>query len=146
MSLDVLRKIVAGVFLAGFIAIWAWIALKLFRFDATTENPRLELNTAFTTVSGALSASVGAGTAAVLGIEVQKAKRSGAGLTASVASGATASLLVVIGVLSYLAVAVLLIGAWLDEGDAAPEVVESFAIGALGWMGGAFAAVFAAPG
>jgi hypothetical protein len=146
VTLDVLRRIIAGVFLAGFVAIWVWIAIKLFRFDATTEKPNLVLDTAFTTISGALSASVGAGTAAVLGIEVQKVKQSGAGLTASVANGATASLLIVLAVLAYLAVAVLLIAVWLHEGDAAPEVVESFAIGALGWMGGAFAAVFAAPG
>jgi hypothetical protein len=30
------------------------------------------------------------------------------------------------------------------KGEAAPDVVESFSIGALGWMGGAFVAVFAA--
>jgi hypothetical protein len=146
VTLDVLRRIIAGVFLAGFVAIWVWIAIKLFRFDATPEDPKLVLDTAFTTVSGALSASVGAGTAAVLGIEVQKIKQSGVGLTASVASGAVASRLVAAGVLAYLFVAVLLIVAWLDNGETAPEVVESFAIGALGWMAGAFAAVFAAPG
>jgi hypothetical protein len=39
-----------------------------------------------------------------------------------------------------------LIVAWLAKGDAAPDVVESFAIGALGWMGGAFVVVFAAEG
>ena len=129
MTLEDLRRVIAGVFLFGFVAIWIWIAIKVFRFDATPEQATLELDTAFTTVSGALSAAVGAGTAAVLGIEVQKERRSGGGLTASVASGATASPLIVLGVLSYLAMAVLLIIAWLDEGNAAPEVVESFAIG-----------------
>jgi hypothetical protein len=40
---------------------------------------------------------------------------------------------------------VLLIIGWLAKGDASPEVVESFAIGSLGWMGGALISVFAAP-
>jgi hypothetical protein len=70
--IDVLRRIIAGAFLAGFVGVWIWIALKLFRFDPSDSEPKLVLSTAFATVSGALSATVGAGTATVLGIEVQR--------------------------------------------------------------------------
>jgi hypothetical protein len=131
----------------GFVGIWVWIVVKLFTFDATTEEPELVLSTAFTTVSGALSVAVGAGTAAVLGIEVQKKiNETGASFAMRVFRGATASRLVIAGVVSYSVVGARVIIAWLDEGDAAPEVVESFAIGALGWMAGAFLSVFAASG
>jgi hypothetical protein len=141
---DLLRRVIAGLFLAGFVGIWIWIAIKLFRFDPTDTQPQLLLSTAFATVSGALSGTVGAGTAAVLGIEVQKIKQTGANLRQSVARVAAASPLIVAGVLAYLGVGILLIVAWLVKGEAAPDVVESFSIGALGWMGGAFVAVFAA--
>lgn len=144
-TFELLRRLVAAIFIAGFVGIWAWIALKLFRFEPTTADPELVLSTAFVTVSGALSSSVGAGTAAVLGIEVQKIKNSGRSLRASVAKGATASPLIIAGVLAYVLVGALVIIAWLDGGAAAPDVVESFSIGALGWMAGAFVSVFAAP-
>jgi len=38
----------------------------------------------------------------------------------------------------------VLIIAWLAKGDASPEVVQSFALGALAWCAGAFASVFTA--
>ena len=125
-------------------AIWVWIAIKLFAFDPTDLEPQLVLSTAFTTVSGALSAAVGAGTAAALGIKINQEQAKGTALSQAVASGATASPIVIAGILSYLAVGVLLITAWLVKGDASPEIVTSFAIGALAWMGGAFAGVFGA--
>jgi hypothetical protein len=144
--IDVLRRIIAGAFLAGFVGVWIWIALKLFRFDPSDSEPKLVLSTAFATVSGALSATVGAGTATVLGIEVQRERNKRTSLRQSFAAAATKSPLIIAGVLAYLAVGALWIVAWLAKGDAAPDVVESFAIGALGWMGGAFVAVFAAEG
>src|SRR2546428_482997 len=127
-----LRGIVAAVFLAGFVGIWVWIAIKLFQFQPTDQTPRLVLSAAFATISGALSSSVGAGTAAVLGIKVQKLRSAGTPLLQSV--GAAASPLIYAGVLAYLGVGAVLIVAWLVKDDAAPDVVQSFAIGALGWM------------
>jgi hypothetical protein len=135
---DFLRRI-------GFVGVWAWIAIKLFRFDPTDETPKLVLSTAFVTVSDALSSSVGAGTAAVLGVEVQKIRSGGEGLHASVAKASTGSPLIIAGALAYLTVGTLLIVAWLVKEAAAPEAIESFAIGALGWMAGAFISIFAAP-
>jgi hypothetical protein len=149
VKFDVLREIVAGVFLAGFVGIWAWIAIKVFRFEPTTETPQLVLSASFAAVSGALSGTVAAGTAAVLGIEVQREKggqktRNEAPSTrAAVAAAATASPLIIAGVCAYFFVGVLLIIAWLVKGDAAPDAVQSFALGSIGWMGGAFVAVFA---
>lgn len=150
VEFDVLRKIVAGVFLAGFVGIWLWITIKVFRFDPTIETPQLVLSSSFAAISGALSGTVAAGTAAVLGIEVQKrrsVKRTGAAATstgAALAEAATASPLIIAGVCAYFLVGLLLIIAWLVKGDAAPDAVQSFAVGSLGWMGGAFVAVFAA--
>ena len=63
---------------------------------------------------------------------------------AAVAAAATASPLIIAGVCAYFLVGILLIIAWLVKGDAAPDAVQSFAVGSLGWMGGAFVAVFAA--
>jgi hypothetical protein len=150
VEFDVLRKIVAGVFLAGFVGIWLWIAIKVFRFDPTTATPQLVLSSSFAAISGALSGAVAAGTAAVLGIEVQKkrgVKKAGGAATstgAALAEAATASPLIIAGVCAYFLVGLLLIIAWLVKGDAAPDAVQSFAVGSLGWMGGAFVAVFAA--
>lgn len=132
-------------FLAAFVGIWIWIAIKLFRFDASVAVPQLVLSAGFATVSGALSSIVGAGTATVLGIEVQKIKQGGIGIRQSVAQGATASPLIVLGVGAYLFVGALLMVAWLAKGNASPDVVQSFAMGSLGWMGGAFVSVFVAP-
>lgn len=150
VTFDVLRRIVAGVFLAGFVGIWLWIAIKVFRFDPTIETPQLVLSSSFAAVSGALSGTVAAGTAAVLGIEVQKKrgagrKAGGAGTStgAAVAQAAAASPLIIAGVCAYFFVGVLLVIAWLVKGDAAPDAVQSFALGSIGWMGGTFVAVFA---
>jgi hypothetical protein len=144
-TFDLLRKIVATAFLAGFVGIWIWIAVKLFQFEPTDETPKLVLSTAFATVSGVLSSTVGAGTAAVLGIEVQKIRQGGATLRRSVGEGATASPLIIAGVCSYIVVGGLLIVAWLMNDTVSPDAVQSFAIGTLGWMAGAFVSVFAAP-
>ena len=143
-TFDLLRRLVATAFLAGFVGIWVWITIKLYRFDPTDETPQLVLSAAFATVSGALSSTVGAGTAAVLGIEVQKIEQSGKTVRQSVAMGSTSSPLIVAGVCAYMVVGALLIVAWLMNDSVAPDAVQSFAIGALGWMAGAFVSVFAA--
>ncbi len=143
LTTDRLRRIVASVFLGGFVAIWVTIAVKLFRFGATAADPRLVLDAAFATTSGALSSIVGAGTAAALGIKVQQIKSPNQSLQAShFTQAATESPLIGLGVLAYLFVGVLLIIAWLVKGNASPDAVQSFAIGVIGWMGGAFVAIF----
>jgi hypothetical protein len=101
LTLDQLRRIIAGMFLSAFVAIWIWIAIELLRFNPTAVHPTLVLSTGFATVSGVLSSTVGAGTAAVLGIQVQKFKNEGRGLQAAVGQATTASPLVVVGVLAY---------------------------------------------
>ena len=141
----------AGAFLALFIVVWVWIALKLLRFSPTPVHPQLELGAAFTSVSGVVSGAVGATTAAALGINVQQNLKNaqgggGASSLTEAAKAPTNSPLIVIGVLSYLGVGLLLIAVWLAKGNGAPEVVQSFSVGALGWLAGSFAAVFAPSG
>jgi hypothetical protein len=95
-----------------------------------------------------VSGAVGATTAAALGINVQQKMKStsnGEKSLAEATKAPTNSPLIVVGVLSYLAVGLLLIAVWLAKGNGAPEVVQSFSVGALGWLAGAFAAVFAPP-
>jgi len=148
-TLDHLRLLSAGAFLALFIVVWVWIAVKLLRFSPTPIHPQLELGAAFTSISGVVSGAVGATTAAALGINVQqslKNTQNGATSLTEAAKAPTNSPLIVIGVLSYLGVGLLLIAVWLAKGSGAPEVVQSFSVGALGWLAGSFAAVFAPSG
>jgi hypothetical protein len=148
-TLDHLRLLSAGAFLALFIVVWVWIAVKLLRFSPTPIHPQLELGAAFTSISGVVSGAVGATTAAALGINVQqslKDTQNGSTSLTEAAKAPTNSPLIVIGVLSYLAVGLLLIAVWLAKGNGAPEVVQSFSVGALGWLAGSFAAVFAPSG
>lgn len=143
LTLDKLRQLAAGMFLVLFVVVWAWIAAKLLAFTATPLHPQLELSTAFTTVSGVVSGAVGAGTAAALGINVQQIKTNDAGNNLAAAFKAPASSpLVVAGIVAYLLVGVALILVWLAKGNASPEIVESFSVGALAWAAGSFAAVF----
>jgi hypothetical protein len=145
-TLDDLRLVSAGTFLALFVGVWVWIAVELLRFHPTPGHPQLDLGAAFTTVSGVVSGAVGATTAAALGINVQQTLKNAPGgpigLSQAVKQPTNAPL-VVVGVLSYLLVGLLLVVVWLAKGGAAPEVVQSFSVGALGWLAGAFAAVFA---
>jgi len=146
-TLDHLRIVSAGAFLGLFIVVWIWIAVKLLRFSPTPLHPQLELGAAFTSVSGVVSGAVGATTAAALGINVQQTMKKnasdGSKSLTEAAKTPTNSPLIVVGVFSYLAVGLLLVAVWLAKGNGAPEVVQSFSVGALGWLAGAFAAVFA---
>lgn len=142
VTIDRLRQILAAVFIALFVIVWVWIAVKTFRFHATASEPKLVLSTAFVSISGALAGSLAAGTAAVLGVKVQQFKAAGVNLRGGV--GTVLSPLIVAGVLAYLVIGLLLIVAWLVKGDASPEIVQSFSLGATAWCAAAFGAVFVA--
>jgi hypothetical protein len=142
VTIDRLRQIIAAVFIGLFVIVWVWIAVKTFLFHATPTKPKLVLGTGFVSISGALAGSVAAGTAAVLGVKVQQFKAAGVNLRGGV--GTVLSPLIVAGVLAYLAIGLLLVGAWLVKGDASPEIVQSFSLGATTWCAAAFGAVFVA--
>lgn len=135
----------AGLVLLLFAVIWIWIGFKLLFFSGSTTTPILSFSDAQVTVAGFLASAVGAGTASVLGIEIQKVKQEDrASLGARVSKAATSSWLLVIGIALYALVGVFVLLVWFFNSEAAPEVISAFSLGVLGWLAGAFAAVFAA--
>lgn len=123
-----------------FAGIWIWIGFALLKFHPTADHPIRLFTGAQTTVAGFLSSAVGAGTASILGIEIQKA--TSMTLAAQVNEAAQSSKLLSFGILLYAAVGVFVLLVWLSKSDAASDIVGAFALGILGWLGGAFAAVF----
>jgi hypothetical protein len=123
-----------------FAGIWIWIGLALLKFNPTDADPVRMFTDAQTAVAGFLASAVGAGTASILGIEIQKA--SGANLAAQFGEAATSSKVLAAGILTYAAVGVFVLICWMSKSTAASDVIGAFALGVLGWLGGAFAAVF----
>lgn len=81
----------------------------------------------------------------MLGFEIKKAMTEG-GLRAEIATRLTTafwkSAFLKAGVLLYLLVGVFNLIVWLGNSEAAPEMIAAFALGVLGWLGGAFSAAF----
>ena len=105
----------------------------------------LEIDARVVEVAGFLAATVAAGTAAFLGIEIQK-RPPGVSFTDWLKTAhAVRAALLAAGVLAYLGIGALLFALWLTEPDAEaiPDFVGAFAWGFLGWAAGAFTAVFA---
>ena len=144
-TMDTILKAIAAVFLALFAGIWLWVAWKLWRFNPTTEVPTLTFSEAIAGTAGLVSVAVASATAGVLGIEIQKGRGSGrTGITLT--DAVKASTFLKIGVLTYFIVGVVNLVVWLGNSEVAPEMVGAFALGVLGWMGGAFSAVFQSAG
>jgi hypothetical protein len=139
-------RFIAGIFLALFAGIWLYVAIKLFRFDPSDETPKLVFSQEFAGVAGLLATTVAAGTASVLGIEIQKGRMNGGGSATTLMEAVKTSGFLKIGIFTYLIVGVVNLLAWLNDTEVAPEMVAAFALGALGWMGGAFSAVFQSSG
>jgi hypothetical protein len=142
--MESILKIIAGTFLALFAGIWIYVAVKLFRFDPTDETPKLVFSPEFAGVAGLVAAAVASGTASVLGIEIQKGRLAGGGAT--LMSAVQTSRFLKLGILTYFAVGVGNLLVWLKDTEVAPEMIAAFALGALGWMSGAFSAVFQSSG
>ena len=129
--------------LALFAGIWIWIGWKLWHFNPTMEKPKLDLSDAVVSVAGFLASSVGAGTASVLGIEIQKVQDGGDKTFGSkISAAAQSNFLLLLGIVVYAAVGPFNLLAWLGHSSAAPELIGAFGVGVLGWLGGAFTAVF----
>ena len=143
-----LVSVIALVFLVLFVSVWGWIAYDLWHFEPSPSQKTLEVDARVVEVAGFVAATVGAGTAAFLGIEIQKRPP---GVTVvdwlKTAQAAKAALLA-LGVLAYLGIGALLFVLWLTEPDAeaTPDFIGAFAWGFLGWAAGAFTAVFASEG
>jgi hypothetical protein len=138
-----LLEILALMFLGIFVVVWLWIGWDLWHFTPTSNQKRLDLDDGLVTAAGFLASSVGAGPAAVLGIEIKKLTDQRRGFAASVAR-ATLSPLIFTGVLAYAVVGGVVFALWLANRSVSPDVIQAFAFGLLGWLAGAFAAVFRA--
>jgi len=127
--------------LALFASIWIWIGIKLLSFHPSRQTPVLTFTEPQVTVAGFLASAVGAGTASILGIEIQKVNGQNT-LVAQVNQAATNSGLLTFGILLYAAVGIFVLMVWVFSSNASPDMVGAFSLGVLGWLGGALAAVF----
>jgi hypothetical protein len=141
--MDILKKIMlpalAVLVLVLFAAIWIWIGVELLFFDG---KPPLSFDQAQVEVAGFLASAVGAGTASVLGIEIHKAGADEPLLAKKVGKAFAGSLLLVAGVATYAIVGVFVLAVWVFNSTVAPDMIGAFALGVLGWLSGAFTAVF----
>jgi hypothetical protein len=135
----------AGVFLAIFAVVWLVICWRVLKYMPTEVAPVVDLPERLVVTAGFVATAVGGGTAAVLGIEIQKIKSN---QTLSTASALGAALkndrLLVTGIVVYAAIGLAVLLVWLFFGDRASEVVEAFGLSILGWFAGAFSGVFRA--
>lgn len=136
--LQLLSLLVVGLFAA----MWVWIGIKLLGFDPTAGDPTVGFTDAQATVAGFLASAVGAGTASVLGIEIQNAAQGSLGTRVNEA--VNSSKLLAFGILVYAVVGTFVLVVWIFNSGEAPEMIGAFALGVLGWLSGAFAAVFRA--
>jgi hypothetical protein len=137
-----LVSFVALVFLGTFVAVWMWIAYDLWQFEPSGSTEALEVDEKVVDVAGFLAATVGAGTAAFLGIEIQK-RPDNMSLKTWVSTKLARAVLLISGVVAYLAVGGVVFALWLTTTDETPDFINAFAWGILGWAAGAFSAAFA---
>jgi hypothetical protein len=140
---NALVSVVALAFLVAFVGVWVWIAYDLWYFEPTEGEPVLELQDNVVEVAGFLAATVGAGTAAFLGIEIKQ--RPSLGLLAWFSQKTFRAILLCAGVLAYIVVGGIIFAIWITEADPTPDFITTFSWGVLGWAAGAFTAAFAAP-
>lgn len=147
MTLKSIVATIATGFVLLFAGVWLVIAWRLFKFVPTDTQKTLPLTDAVISTAGYLATTVGAGTAAVLGITITKiAQESGTSLQTAVGRVTADAPLVAAGVMAYAVVGAVILLTWLANAGEAPDLVKAFALGVLGWAGGAFGAIFKAAG
>jgi hypothetical protein len=135
-------QLLASAVLLLFASLWLWIAIKLGTFQATDAHRTVAFTSAQVTVAGFLASAVGAGTASVLGIEIQKVAAEGQTVAFQVGEAAKSSKLLFVGIAVYALVGIIVLLVWLAKSTAAPDMIGAFSLGVLGWLAGAFSAVF----
>lgn len=137
---------VAGLIFTGlFLLFWGVLSWQV--LSSKTE---VEVGTLVNVISGTLAVTVASSTAAWLGIEIQKmgddfkATLGPGGSVPSWGKRAWAVLtrgdVVTFACWAYMVVAVIVLLLAAFKPTAAPEMYETFALSALGWLAGAFAA------
>jgi dolichol kinase len=143
-----MRRLFQGLalsYLALFAAVWGNVIYQLWVFVPSAGEPTAGISDPMLITAGFLAVSMGAGIAALLGVEVQRARRyhPDASLTRAFAK-IEGNAFLVLGVLVYTVVGVALLTIWLLLPEAAPDLVKTFALGVLGWFAGLLAAGFKA--
>jgi hypothetical protein len=124
-----------------FAIVWIWLALQVLLYHPTLAAPKVTFADAQINVAGFLSSAVSAGTASVLGIEIQKASTD-QNLAAQVGEATKGSRLLSIGIAVYALVGLFVLIVWFLNSAKAPDMIGAFSLGILGWLAGGFTAVF----
>ncbi len=151
-----LFNIIAGVFLALFVIVWAAVLLQVGFWvpDGISAAPRL--NNAVVCAAGVLSTSLSSLTASALGFTVSEVRReqqgSGSGdatkgkdKPAALNTGEITARLsgrIVAAVMVYLVIGLLVLAVWLAKGTASTDLINAFSLSILGWIIGAAGVVF----
>jgi hypothetical protein len=140
---------VSFVVIAGFTAIWVWIALDVWQFKPTDAKPKVEIDAVVSSLAGLLSTSVATATAAMLGFEVKtqlEVQQRWWEIVKRVLRRAfTIPGLLMLGCIAYVAIGTLVVVVYLTNRSEAPETVSAFYLSAVGWALGAFSATFKDP-
>ncbi|WP_347108349.1 hypothetical protein AAHB33_15915 [Paenarthrobacter sp. S56] len=141
-------NIIAAVFLALFVLVWAAVLLRVGTWVPTGQAQAPELNGALVTAAGVLATSLSSLTASALGFTISEVKRDNeqAGHSAPLVSpGEVATRLsgrVIFAIMVYMTMGMLVLVLWLFKGQASTDLIGAFALSLLGWLVGAAGVVF----
>ena len=149
---DIFRRqifnIIAAVFLALFVLVWAAVLLRVGTWVPTGTAEAPELNGALVTAAGVLATSLSSLTASALGFTISEVKRDNAesgDSSALVSPAQVATRLsgrVIFAIMVYMTMGMLVLVIWLFKGQASTDLIGAFALSLLGWLVGAAGVVF----
>ncbi|MFJ4209728.1 hypothetical protein ACIPY2_14845 [Paenarthrobacter sp. NPDC089675] len=149
---DIFRRqifnIIAAVFLALFVLVWAAVLLRVGTWVPTGTAEAPELNGALVTAAGVLATSLSSLTASALGFTISEVKRDNAqsGDSSSLVSPAQVATRlsgrVIFAIMVYMTMGMLVLVIWLFKGQASTDLIGAFALSLLGWLVGAAGVVF----
>ncbi|HKU36282.1 MAG TPA: hypothetical protein VJP90_12095 [Paenarthrobacter sp.] len=141
-------NIIAAVFLALFVLVWATVLLRVGTWVPTGAAEAPELNGALVTAAGVLATSLSSLTASALGFTISEVKRDNASagdsgpLINPVQVATRLSGRVIFAIMVYMTMGMLVLVLWLFKGQASTDLIGAFALSLLGWLVGAAGVVF----
>ena len=133
--------------LLAFVGIWLAIIIRswirFFAADADADPAPIELSEGLTAAAGAITTLLTARTAAVLGFTISSVASDDAQRVNPSAVTGSLNWATRLAIYTYLGVGVIVIVNWLVLNQYAPDVLAAYALGALGWLGGAASVAFA---
>lgn len=141
-------NIIAAVFLALFVFVWATVLLRVGTWVPTGGAEAPELNGALVTAAGVLATSLSSLTASALGFtiaEVKSENQKAGDRNPMVRPAEVAMKLsgrVIFAIMVYMTMGMLVLVVWLFKGQASTDLIGAFALSLLGWLIGAAGVVF----